>query len=62
MLPVAFIFSRVYWRSPQLWPLAIIAAALMLASVVWLYPSQLKFVRWPWRGLLPLLRVAAVLV
>jgi hypothetical protein len=61
MLPIAVIFSRLYWRSPQLWPLAIVAAALMLAAVVWLYPSQLKFVSWPWRGLLPLLRTAAVL-
>ena len=36
------------------------AELLVLAGVVWLYPAQLGQVGWPWRGLLPLLRLAAM--
>lgn len=53
--------AQMYWRSPNLWPLAA-AGALFVAIVVFsFYPAQLSLVRWPWRGILPGLRIAALI-
>ncbi|MDB5331980.1 MAG: hypothetical protein JWP03_3131 [Phycisphaerales bacterium] len=58
---VPTILCLIYWRAPHLWPVAALAAVVMVVAVVRYYPSQLKSVSWPWRGLLPLLRALAVL-
>jgi hypothetical protein len=53
--------SQVFWNSPLALPVAVACALLMLAAVAWLYPPQVKELRWPWRWGLPLLRAAALL-
>ncbi|HWE03828.1 MAG TPA: hypothetical protein VG326_15595 [Tepidisphaeraceae bacterium] len=62
MLSPLDILCQVYWHAPNLWPVAILAAAVMIAAMSALYPAQLGDVPWPWRGLLPGLRLLAVLV
>lgn len=54
------LLGQVYLNAPGLWPLAALACAGMLAAVLLLYPAQLKQIGWPWRGLIPALRVAAI--
>ncbi|HET6249003.1 MAG TPA: hypothetical protein VFE47_15000, partial [Tepidisphaeraceae bacterium] len=55
------ILAQVYWHAPQFWPIAVVAAVILLGAVVILYPAQLRLVPWPWRMVLPALRVTAVL-
>jgi len=54
------ILCQLYWHAPQLWPVAAGGAAVLLIATLWLYPAQLGRVPWPWRGVLPALRVLAV--
>jgi hypothetical protein len=56
------ILAQVYWHAPTLWPVAALAALALAVVVYILYPPQLGAVPWPWRGVLPALRLAAVLV
>src|SRR5580765_2754166 len=53
---ISFILAQVSLQSPQTAPIAIGAAALVLAAIVWLYPVQLRDVVGPWRWALPILR------
>ncbi|HZK80640.1 MAG TPA: hypothetical protein VFC46_06220, partial [Humisphaera sp.] len=62
MLSPSYILCQVYWHAPNLWPLAVVAAVGMLAAMLLLYPAQLGDIGWPWRGLLPGLRLLAVLI
>src|SRR4051794_27478735 len=57
---IKFILGQVSLQSPQTAPIAICAAALVLAAVVWLYPVQLRDVARPWRWVLPILRGVTV--
>jgi hypothetical protein len=50
----------IYWESPRLLPWAIAIAVLMAVAVFWFYPAQLRFIRMPWRWVIPGLRVAAL--
>src|ERR1700743_2563380 len=54
------IIAQVFLQSPEMLPAAMAVTLGILIAVIWIYPGQLRFVRWPWRGLLPLLRVAAL--
>ena len=53
--------AQLFLQAPNLAPVAACAGALLLIAVVWSYSSQLRSMRWPWRGLLPLLRGVAVI-
>jgi len=53
--------AQVLWNSSGALPVAIAAALLIVAAVIWLYPPQVTELRWPWRWGLPLLRAAALL-
>ena len=59
--PAPSILTQVYWHAPTLWPIAALTAVALVAVVYLLYPPQLGAVPWPWRGVLPALRLAAVL-
>ena len=53
--------AQVLWRAPDALPLAVLVAVAVVAAVVWLYPAQVRRLRWPWRWVLPGLRAAALL-
>lgn len=53
--------SQVLWNSTRAWPLAAAVAVMAVMAVLWLYPSQVRQLRGPWRWGLPALRAAAVL-
>jgi len=57
MLPLA----EVYWESLQHWPAVAAGVMVAMVAITWLYPSQLRYVGFPWRWLLPGLRTAALL-
>jgi hypothetical protein len=52
----------IQWESLRLLPWAISLACVLAAGVVWFYPAQVRFVRWPWRWAMPGLRVTALAV
>ena len=51
--------AQVIFNAQRSLPLAIGFALAVLLATAWLYPTQVKAVRRPWRWLMPLLRVAA---
>jgi hypothetical protein len=55
-------FDRILWHSPQLWPVALLGAAVLVGALILLYLPQLRPVHRSWRLLLPSLRLSAVLV
>lgn len=55
------ILAALSWRGVELWPVALAAVALLTAALMFLYAPQVRLLPWPWRGLLPLLRGAAML-
>ena len=61
LVDLSSILAQIYWRAPQYWPVAALTAGVLLVAVLALYPSQLGITPWPWRAILPALRVAAVL-
>ncbi len=54
--------AQIVWHSLHSLPLVVALAVLIALAVVWLYPSQVRRVRRPWRWVLPGLRVTALLV
>jgi hypothetical protein len=54
--------AAVLWQSPLMLPVAIAAAALLVAAVLWLYLPQVRTLGRPWRWVLPALRVLVLAV
>jgi hypothetical protein len=52
--------AELVWYSPQLLPLAVVAAALISGAVLWLYAGQVRLLSRPWRWILPGLRITAL--
>ncbi len=57
-IPIS-ILGQVYLHAPTLWPAAVAATAAVVLAVLVLYPAQLSELRWPWRWVLPGLRLLA---
>jgi hypothetical protein len=57
----SLVVGDVYWELPQRWPAVAGGILAALLVIVWMYPSQLRYVGLPWRWLLPSLRTAALL-
>lgn len=54
--------AQLLWHSSNLLPLVIALSATLVVAVIWLYPAQVRNVRWTWRIMLPGLRAAGLLV
>jgi hypothetical protein len=54
--------GQIVWHSLHMLPLVAALGVALSAAVLWLYPAQVKRVRWPWRWLLPGLRLLGLLV
>ena len=48
------------WHNLPLIPIVVVLALALAAFTLWLYPTQLRTVRRPWRWIMPTLRVAAL--
>ncbi len=58
---VAVIFlAQILFFGLRNWPVAILAAVVVMAAVWWLYPPQVKALSVRWRWVLPALRAAAL--
>ena len=53
--------AQVLLNSPRSLPVAVVAALAVVVAVFWLYPAQVREVRWYWRWVLPGLRAAGML-
>src|SRR5262245_41895472 len=56
----AMIVAQVLWQSPTLLPAAIATLGVMLATLLWLYPPQVRELPRPWRWLPTGLRAMAI--
>jgi hypothetical protein len=54
--------AQLLWHSLNMLPLVIALGAALVVAVVWLYPAQVRRVKWPWRWVLPGLRAIGLLV
>src|SRR5688572_17051881 len=54
--------SQIFWHAQSMLPLVIALGVALVVAVLWLYPSQVRQVAWPWRWVLPALRVTGLLV
>jgi hypothetical protein len=61
-LPLLIAVPILRWDSPRVLPAAIAIACGLAVAVVWFYPAQVRYVRRPWRWVMPGCRVAALVV
>jgi len=54
------ILAALSFRAAELWLVSILSLAAVGLGVAWLYPSQVRPLRWPWNWMLPTLRVSGL--